>query len=75
LAHAGTGLTVTPTGRISGGEVRDDGRIVVTGNDASVGTAVSLIFMPSLSPGGLVSWTCATNDSTQWKYVPADCRK
>ncbi len=75
LAHAGDGLTVTPTGRISGGEVRDDGRIVVTGNDASVGAAVSLNFMPSLLPGGLVSWTCATNDSTQWKYVPPDCRK
>src|SRR3982751_4845985 len=75
LTRAGTGLTVAPTGRVSGGEIGDDGRIVLSGNDASVGTAVSLTFVPSLSPGGIVSWTCATNDSTQWKYVPPDCRK
>ena len=76
LASSGVGMTVATAGRISGGQITDNGRIALNGDDASVGATVSIMFAPSISPGGIVSWTCSTgNDSTQWKYVPPDCRK
>ena len=75
LASAGSGLTVTTAGRISGGSVNSTGTVTITGSAASVGTAVSVILTPSLG-GGRVAWACSTGtgNSAQWKYVPAECR-
>ena len=75
IGSAGKGLTVSTGGRVSGGLVNDTGTITVTGSSASIGTAVSIVLTPSLGAGGRIAWQCSTNnDTTQWKYVPAECR-
>jgi type IV pilus assembly protein PilA len=74
LGSSGLGLTVTTAGRVAGGSVTLGGIIVVAGTGTSVGTAVSVVLTPSLG-GGRVAWECSTaGDTTQWKYVPAECR-
>jgi type IV pilus assembly protein PilA len=75
MASSGKGLTVSTGGRVAGGAVTNGGFITVTGNATTIGTAVSIVLSPSLGPGGRIAWDCSTNtDSTQWKYVPAECR-
>jgi type IV pilus assembly protein PilA len=74
LASAGLGLTVTTAGRISGGSVNDTGIITISGNDLTIGTAVDIVLTPSLG-GGRVAWECSTVSSSQWKYVPPQCRR
>jgi type IV pilus assembly protein PilA len=75
MASSGKGLTVSTGGRVAGGAVTNGGFITVTGNATTIGTAVSIVLSPSLGPGGRIAWACSTNtDSTQWKYVPAECR-
>ena len=62
---------------MTGGSVTTAGIITIAGNASAIGTAVSIILTPTLntSTGGRVLWGCSTNaDSTQWKYVPAECR-
>jgi type IV pilus assembly protein PilA len=74
LASAGVGLTVTTAGRIAGGSVTTAGLITVTGNNSSVGTAVTIVLAPSVG-GGRITWSCSTGGNTaSWKYVPAECR-
>ena len=74
LASSGVGLTVTSGGKVSGGTVNDSGVVVVFSTAGGVGTAVSIVLSPSLT-AGRVSWVCSTNgNTTQWKYVPAECR-
>jgi type IV pilus assembly protein PilA len=75
LGSAGSGLTVTVAGRISGGSVTTAGIITISGNSTSVGTVVNVVLTPSMS-GGRVAWACSTGsgNSSQWKYVPAECR-
>ena len=74
MASAGAGLTVTPGGKITGGSVTGSGLITVAGSATSVGTAVSIVLSPLLTSGRIL-WGCQTNnDTTQWKYVPAECR-
>lgn len=74
LTNSGVGLTVTVSGRISGGSVSDDGLIQVLGSNTTVGTAITLILTPSIS-GGRIMWACSTGNSAIYKYVPAECRK
>jgi len=74
LTNSGVGLTVTASGRISGGSVSDDGLIQVLGNDSTVGTAITLILTPTNSNGSIL-WVCSTGNSAIYKYVPAECRK
>jgi type IV pilus assembly protein PilA len=75
LGSAGSGLTVTTAGRVTGGSVTTAGVITVTGNSTSVGTVVNIVLTPSLG-GGRVAWACSTGsgNTAQWKYVPAECR-
>jgi type IV pilus assembly protein PilA len=74
LASAGAGLTVNTGGKITGGSVTPAGKITVAGSSTSVGTAVSIILSPSLNAGRVI-WACDTGgNTTQWKYVPAECR-
>ena len=73
LASAGSGLTVTTAGRITGGSVTTNGIITITGSAAAVGTAVTVILTPSLG-GGRVAWACTTGNSATYRYVPAECR-
>ena len=75
MASSGKGMTVNTGGRIAGGSVTDAGTITISGNSATIGTAVSIQLQPSLAAGGRIAWMCTTNNNTdQWKYVPAECR-
>ena len=75
MASSGKGLTVNTGGRIAAGSVTDVGTITVSGNAQTIGTAVSIQLQPSLAAGGRIAWMCTTNnDTSQWKYVPAECR-
>lgn len=74
LGSSGVGLTITTTGRIAGGSVTDSGTITITGSNASVGTAVSLVLTP-VPTGERLSWMCSTGgNSAMWAYVPTECR-
>jgi type IV pilus assembly protein PilA len=74
IASSGAGLTVATAGRVSGGSVVTAGTITVSGNNATVGTAVTIVLSPSIG-GGRINWFCGTGGiSSMWKYVPADCR-
>ena len=65
---------------VAGGTVDDTGTIQVSGSSASLGTIVTIQLNPSLSAGGRIAWLCTTGgsatagNSSQWKYVPAECR-
>ena len=79
IASAGKGMTVTSGGRIASGSVEDTGTIVISGSSATVGTLVTIQLNPSLAPGGRIAWMCTTGpaaggNSSQWKYVPGECR-
>ena len=72
-ASAGIGLTVSPSGKVVGGSITDAGVIQVVGDNATVGTAVTVILTPSMS-GGKMVWACSTGNPATYKYVPAECR-
>ena len=77
LQNSGVGLSVQPTGKVTGGTVSTDGVITVSGSAAasSVGTDITIVLRPRLSPiDGKVDWTCETGDPALHKYVPAECR-
>ena len=76
MASSGLGLTVSSGGRVSGGSVTDAGVINVNGSSASIGTNVTVSLTPSLGAGGRIAWLCqaGNGNSSQWKYVPAECR-
>lgn len=75
LANAGVGLTVTPTGKITGGSVSDGGLIRIIGSSATVGTDVTIVLTPNVS-AGQIQWSCSPDgDSAKFRFVPAECRK
>lgn len=73
LDAAGAGVTVTISGKITGGNVTDAGVITISGDATSVGTAVTIVLTPTLAPGGKVLWACSTAPTT-FKFVPSECR-
>ncbi len=73
VASSGVGLTVVPTGRVATGEVTDRGTISISGSNTTVGTAVSIILAPTVS-GSQIMWACSSGSTTQFKFVPAECR-
>jgi type IV pilus assembly protein PilA len=72
MANAGVGLSVTPVGHIGGGSISING--VITIWSTTVGTAVTIVFTPELTPPGPLSWTC-TSPPSQHRYVPPECRR
>ena len=72
LGSAGSGLTVTAVGKVSGGSVADNGLIIITGNTAStsVGAMVTITLAPTFT-GGTITWQCT---GTPQKYLPSSCR-
>ncbi len=74
LASAGVGLTVTNSGKVSGGSVTDGGVIQIAGNQTTVGTAVTITLTPTLTAEGKVTWACTAGASSQFKFLPAECR-
>lgn len=74
LGSAGIGVTVTTGGKVTGGEVTTPGVITISGNSASLGTAINIILTPTVG-GGRMHWDCGTGgNTTMWKFVPANCR-
>lgn len=76
LTSSGQGLTVSITGKVTGGSVTPNGVVTVSGSNAatSVGTAVTITLSPVLQGDGKVTWTCATANTSTFKFVPAECR-
>jgi type IV pilus assembly protein PilA len=74
LTSSGLGLTVSVTGKVSGGSVADTGTIKVAGNTSTVGTTVTIVLQPTLQSDGKVTWVCMYGTDTAPKYVPAECR-
>jgi type IV pilus assembly protein PilA len=73
LGSAGAGLTVVPSGKITGGSVSPNGIVTVSGSNTSVGTAVTIVLTPTLLTDR-VTWACSVGNSAMLKYVPAECR-
>lgn len=71
LVNSGNDLTVAVVGKVTSGSVSDNGVITVAGSSATVGTAVTIVFSPSLTASGTVVWTCAGTPS---KYMSAECK-
>ena len=74
LASAGIGITVSASGRVSGGQVTDGGTITIAGNASTVGTTVTIMLTPSLTFGKVV-WACANPTPANYKFSPSECRK
>lgn len=75
LTSSGAGLTVSVTGKVSGGSVTDGGVITVAGNATTVGTTVTVVLTPSLASDGKVLWSCTGPTAATHKFLPAECRK
>jgi type IV pilus assembly protein PilA len=74
LINSGAGMTFTPVGKISAGSnVDDDGIITVMGSTATIGTSVSIVLTPSFTAGH-VAWACGAGSTTQFRFVPPECR-
>ncbi len=75
LARAGTGLTVCPSGRVSGGEVSDTGTIQIAGDATTLGVPLTIQLAPTLGAENKVIWDCSVaGGAGVFKYVPAECR-
>ena len=74
LTSSGVGLTVSVSGKVSGGSVTDGGVVTITGSSTTVGTAVTIVLTPTLQSDGKVTWACSTGNSAIYKYVPAESR-
>jgi type IV pilus assembly protein PilA len=75
LAAAGAGAVVNVAGKIASGTVTPAGIITIVGDDAKVGAPVSIVFSPTLTASGVITWACTTTvPATMNKYVPAECR-
>jgi type IV pilus assembly protein PilA len=73
LASAGVGLTVSISGKISGGQVTDAGLVTIAGSSATIGTDVTVVLTPSIA-GGRVIWACSAGTPASMRYLPAECR-
>ena len=74
LASAGTGATIVASGKVSGGQVDDDGSITVAGTSSTVGTAITIVLIPTLAADGKVTWSCHSGSTAMFKYTPSECR-
>ena len=74
LGSSGFGLTISMSGKISGGSVTDTGVVTILGNASTVGTAVTIVMVPSISADKVI-WACTTGGNvSSFKYVPSECR-
>jgi len=75
LGSAGVGLTVTASGKITGGSVADTGTVTIVGSTAptSVGADVTLIMVPTIQLDKVV-WSCSVGNAAMMRFVPPECR-
>ena len=76
LTGSGNGVTVTTGGKITAGNVAADGIISIAGSTTTVGTALTLTFIPSqaTTSGSPIVWTCCAGNTSLFRFVPAECR-
>ena len=76
LTNSAVGITVTATGKVTGGSVTNNGNILILGSAAttSVGTAVSVRLVPTYQTDGKLTWACSTGSTALFKFMPAECR-
>ena len=75
LGSSAMAMTIATTGKVSGGNISNDGTVVIAGNASTVGTVVTVILTPSLNTvDGKVIWTCTSGNTSMYKFVPAECR-
>jgi type IV pilus assembly protein PilA len=76
LVSSGVGLTVGITGKVGAGSLVDtNGTITIVGDTTAIGTAVTIVLVPSKATDGKIVWTCGTGGvTTTFKYVPSECR-
>ena len=72
IASAGSGLSISNYGKITGGTVTVGGVVTIAGDASatSVGTVVTVVLTPSWT-GTTVAWTC---QGTPSKFMPGSCR-
>lgn len=73
-ANAGSGISFSIVGKLSGGSVSTNGTIVLQGSAAttSLGQAVTITVTPVYNTStGSITWSCS---GTPVKYMPATCR-
>jgi type IV pilus assembly protein PilA len=75
IASAGRGITVSVTGKISGGSVSNSGLIKIAGAGTltSVGTVLTIVFTPQMT-NGIVVWSCTGGAASQSRFLPSMCR-
>ena len=74
-AGASIGVTGKVTAAsISTGALPAGGIISVSGTQATVGAAVTILLTPRLETDGKVSWACSVANPAMFRYVPAECR-
>jgi type IV pilus assembly protein PilA len=76
LAASGDNVTVTTGGKITAGNVNSGGTITIVGSASTIGTAITLTFVPSqaAAAGSPIVWTCNAGASALFRFVPAECR-
>jgi type IV pilus assembly protein PilA len=75
IASSGVGLTVCVVGKVGGGSVTDTGTIQISSNATTVGQLVTVTLVPSMTTEGKLIWSCTAGATSQFKYMPAECRK
>ena len=73
LASSGVGIQITSGGKVENATVTPGGVISVGSNLTAVGTIVTVVLSPSLNQGKVI-WACSAGGTTQFKYLPAECR-
>ena len=75
MISAGSGITVTPTGKVDSGSVGNGGLVTIAGagTATSVGTIVTITLNPTFI-NGMVTWSCNAGAVGQNRYTPASCR-
>jgi type IV pilus assembly protein PilA len=74
LASAGVGMTVVPSGKVTGGSITDGGLVTIAGSQATIGTDITIILTPTVGASGNFIWACSTGSAVTHKFVPAECR-
>jgi type IV pilus assembly protein PilA len=72
-ANANNGIAIEQTGKVSAGTIDAGGTITISGNQATVGTDITLTLRPALQGDGKVLWTCHSAAGVH-KFVPPECR-
>jgi len=73
LRSAGVGLTVTRSGKVTGGSVGLNGTVTILGSATSIGTRMTIILTPTQS-AGKVLWSCKVGSTRRMKFAPPECR-